>query len=208
MRALDLTLMEHGNDFQEAREFAIALAKERNAHTVPSFHPDLIRGVATYWWEFFKAVHNMDVAYAPVGIGSGTASAIAAKLALGHPVKIVGVVSSHATAYADSMAAGRVIEAPATTVLADGTACRIADQAALDVLIPHIDHIVKVTDDEVAQAMRDIYADTHNVAEGAGAASFAAAVQERATLKGKALGTTLCGGNVDASVFARVLAGK
>jgi threonine dehydratase len=208
MRGLGVTLIEHGDDFQAAREFAINLAKERDAHMVPSFHPDLVRGVATYWWEFFKAVPNMNVVYVPIGMGSGAVSAITAKLALGSKVKIVGVVSSHATAYADSIAAGRVIEAPVTTVLADGMACRIPDQAALDVLIPHIDDIVKVTDDEVAQAMRDIYADTHNVAEGAGAASFAAAMQERATLKGKVVGTTLCGGNVDASVFARVLAGK
>lgn len=141
----------------------------------------------------------------PIGMGSGAASAIAAKLALNHPVKIVGVVSSHATAYADSIAAGRVIEAPATTVLADGMACRLPDQAALDILIPHIDHIVKVTDAEVAQAMRNIYTDTHNVAEGAGAAIFAAAMQERSALGGKVVGTTLCGGNVDADVFARIL---
>lgn len=205
MRALGVTLIEHGDDFQAAREFAINLANERNAHMVPSFHPDLIRGVATYWWEFFRAVPTMDVAYVPIGMGSGAASAIAAKLALGHSVKIVGVVSSHATAYADSIAAGRVIESPVTTVLADGMACRLPDQAAVDMLTPHVDRIVKVTDIEVAQAMRDIYADTHNVAEGAGAASFAAAMQERATLKGKVVGTTLCGGNVDASVFARVL---
>ena len=207
MRALGVTLIEHGDDFQAAREFAIELARQRNAHMVPSFHPDLIRGVATYWWEFFKAVPTMDVAYVPIGMGSGAASAIAAKLALNHPVKIVGVVSSHATAYADSIAAGRVIESPATTVLADGMACRVPDQAAIDMLKPHLDHIVKVTDTEVAHAMRDIYTDTHNVAEGAGAASFAAAMQEKATLGGKVVGTTLCGGNVDASVFARVLAG-
>ena len=208
MRALGVTLIEQGDDFQAAREFAINLAQERNAHMVPSFHPDLVRGVATYWWEFFKAVPNMDIAYVPIGMGSGAASAIAAKLALGRSVKIVGVVSSHATAYADSIAAGRVVEAPATTVLADGMACRIPDQAALDALAPHIDRIVKVTDAEVAQAMRDIYTDTHNVAEGAGAASFAAAMQERVTLRSKVVGTKLCGGNVDASVFARVLAGK
>jgi threonine dehydratase len=207
MRALGATLIEHGDDFQAAREFAIHLAEERSAHMVPSFHPDLIRGVATYWWEFFKAVPRMDVAYVPIGMGSGAAAAIAAKLALNHPVKIVGVVSSHATAYADSIAAGRVIEAPVTTVLADGMACRLPDQAAVDLLVPHIDHVVKVTDAEVAQAMREIYADTHNIAEGAGAASFAAAMQERSTLGGVVVGTTLCGGNVDASVFAKVLAG-
>ena len=207
MRALGVTLIERGTDFQEAREFAINLAAERNAHMVPSFHLDLIRGVATYWWEFFKAVPMMDIAYVPIGMGSGAASAIAAKLALKLQVKIVGVVSSHATAYADSIAAGRVIQAPVTTQLADGMACRLPDQAALEVLIPHIHHIVKVTDVEIAEAMRNLYADTHNVAEGAGAASFAAAMQERATLGGQVVGTTLCGGNVDADVFARVLAG-
>jgi threonine dehydratase len=207
MRALGVTLIEHGNEFQEAREFAINLAKERGAHMVPSFHRDLVLGVSTCWLEFFKAVPTMDVAYVPIGMGSGAAAAIAAKLALNHKVKIIGVVSSHATSYAQSIAAGRVVESPVTTVLADGMACRIADQAALDVLIPHIDHIVQVTDVEVAAAMRALYVDTHNVAEGAGAASFAAAMQERTILKGLVVGTTLCGGNVDADVFAKVLAG-
>jgi threonine dehydratase len=208
MRALGVTLMEHGSEFQEAREFAISLAAARGAHMVPSFHTDLVLGVSTYWLEFFKAVPQMDVAYVPIGMGSGAAAAIAAKLALGHKVKIVGVVSSHATSYADSIAAGRVVEAAVTTQLADGMACRKADQAALDVLVPHIDHIVQVTDAEVAAAMRAIYIDTHNVAEGAGAASFAAAMQECAQLKGQVVGTTLCGGNVDADVFAKVLAGR
>jgi threonine dehydratase len=207
MRSLGVQLIEHGAEFQEAREYAYQLADQTGAHMVPSFHTDLVLGVSTYWLEFFKAVPQMDVAYVPIGMGSGAASAIAAKLALGHKAKIVGVVSSHATSYALSIAAQRVIESPVTTVLADGMACRIADQAALDVLIPHIDHIVQVSDAEVADAMRAIYTDTHNVAEGAGAASFAAAMQERAHTKGQIVGTTLCGGNVDAQVFAKVLAG-
>ena len=207
MRALGATVLEHGDEFQAAREFAIALAHERGAHMVPSFHPLLVCGVATYWWELFKAVPQMDVAYVPIGMGSGAAAAIAAKRALGRSVKIVGVVSAHATTYAQSLAAGRVIASPVTTQLADGMACRVADQAALDVLLPHIDHIVQVTDAEVAQAMRQLYADTHNVAEGAGAASFAAAMQERDALKGRVVGTTLCGGNVDSAVLANVLAG-
>jgi threonine dehydratase len=96
--------------------------------------------------------------------------------------------------------------APVTTELADGMACRVADAAALDILSRHLDHVVKVTDDEVAQAMRHLFADTHNVAEGAGAASFAAAWQEREQLRGLTVGTTLSGGNVDTAVFARVLA--
>jgi threonine dehydratase len=207
MRALGVTLIEHGNEFQEAREHAYQLAAERGAHMVPSFHLDLVLGVSTYWLEFFKAVPQLDVVYVPIGMGSGAAAAIAAKLALGHKAKIVGVVSSHATSYADSIVAGCVVESAVTTVLADGMACRTADQGALDILIPHIDHIALVSDDEVAAAMRAIYVDTHNVAEGAGAASFAGAMQERAQLKGKVVGTTLCGGNVDAAVFAKVLAG-
>lgn len=206
MRALGATLIEHGDDFQASREHAIQLAAERGAHMVPSFHADLLRGVSTYWWEFLRAVPAMDVVYVPIGQGSGACSAIAARRALGHRVRVVGVVSAHATTYADSIAAGRVVDAPVGTVLADGMACRVADAAALDVLIPHLDRIVQVSDDEVAQAMRMLFADTHNVAEGAGAASFAAAWRERATLKGQVVGTTLCGGNVDSDVLAAVLA--
>ena len=207
MRALGVTLIEFGADFQESREHAIGLAALTGAHMVPSFHPDLLSGVSTCWWEFFKALPQLDRVYVPIGQGSGACAAIAAKLALGHRAKIVGVVSAHATTYADSLAAGRVVEAPVSTQLADGMACRVADQAALDIMARHIDHIVKVTDTEVAQAMRSIYTDTHNVAEGAGAASFAAAMQERHLLPGQVVGTTLCGGNVDAAVFAKVLRG-
>ena len=208
MRALGATLVEHGQDFQESREFAMKLAAERGAHMVPSFHPDLLRGVATYWWEFMQAVPQLDVVYVPIGMGSGACAAIAAKLALKRTMRIVGVVSAHATTYADSLAAGEVVEAPVTTQLADGLACRRADQSALDILLPHLERIVQVTDDEVAQAMRDLYADTHNIAEGAGAASFAAAMQERHLLRGQVVGTTLCGGNADSATLAKVLAGR
>ena len=205
MRALGVTLIEYGADFQESREHALALAAQTGAHMVPSFHPDLLSGVSSYWWEFFSAVPQLDVVYVPIGQGSGACAAIAAKLALAHPARIVGVVSAHATTYADSLRAGRVVEAPVSTRLADGMACRVADEAALRIMSQHIDHIVQVSDAEVAQAMRDLYRDTHNVAEGAGAASFAAAMQERDALQGQVVGTTLCGGNVDAAVLAKVL---
>ncbi len=207
MRALGVQLIEHGQDFQDSREHALRLAAERGAHMVPSFHPDLLRGVSTYWWEFFKAAPQLDVVYVPIGQGSGACSAVAAQQALGHRARIVGVVSAHATTYADSIAAGRVVEAPVSTVLADGMACRVADAEALAILAPALDHIVKVTDAEVAEAMRAIFADTHNVAEGAGAAALAAALQEKDRLAGLNVGITLCGGNVDSATFARVLSG-
>ena len=205
MRALGVTLVEHGSDFQEAREHAMHIAAERGAHMVPSFHTDLLRGVSTYWWEFLRAVPQLDVVYVPIGQGSGACSAIAAKLALGHGVRVVGVVSSHATTYADSVAAGRVVEAPVTTQLADGMACRVADAAALTIIAPHIDNIVQVSDNEVAAAMRALFTDTHNVAEGAGAAAFAAALQEKDRLAGQTVGVALTGGNVDADIFSQVL---
>ena len=208
MRALGVTLIEHGDDFQASREHAIALAAGSGAHMVPSFHTDLLRGVSTYWWEFLRAVPALDVVYAPIGQGSGACSAIAAKLALRHPVRVVGVISAHATTYADSLAAGRVVESPVNTTLADGMACRVADADALAVLSPHLERIVQVSDQEVAQAMRMLFADTHNVAEGAGAASFAAAWKERESLTGQVVGTTLCGGNVDSDVMAAVLGGQ
>ncbi len=207
MRALGAELVEHGNDFQASREHALALAEQTGAMMVPSFHVALVRGVATYWWEFLRAVPQLDIVYVPIGLGSGICGAIAARRALQHPVRIVGVVSSHATTVADSLQAGVVVAAPVTTVLADGMACRIAEQDALDTLAQELDHVVRVSDAEVAQAMRDVFADTHNVAEGAGAAGFAAAMQECDAIRGLVAGTVLSGGNVDGAVLAQVLGG-
>lgn len=206
MRALGVTLIEHGDDFQAAREHAQRLADERGAHMVPSYHADLVRGVATYWWEFLRAVPQLQWAYVPIGMGSGACAAVAAKRALGHGVRIVGVVSSGARTYVDSFAAGQVVAAPVSTQLADGMAVRVADADALAILMDGLDHLVQVTDDEVGAAMRHYFTDTHNLAEGAGAAALAAALQEREALRGQCVGLALTGGNVDAAVFARVLA--
>jgi threonine dehydratase len=205
MRALGARLVEHGDDFQDAREHAQALALENGAHMVPSYHPALVLGVATAWVEFLRAVPGLDVLYVPIGLGSGACAALAAKHALGHAVKVVGVVSAHATTYADSMAAGCVVEAPVSTTLADGMAVRRADPQALAILQAGLDRVVQVNDTQVAQAMRDLYTDTHNLAEGAGAASFAAAWSDKDQLKGLQVGTTLCGGNVDTDMLCSVL---
>ena len=205
MRALGADLILHGEDFQASREHALALAAQSGAHMVPSFHFDLMRGVASYWLELLRAVPELDWAYAPLGLGSGVCSAIAAKLALGHRVRLVAVVSAHATTYPDSLAAGKVVAAPVNTLLADGVAVRLADADALALIAEHVDHIAQVSDAQVATAMREIFRATHNVAEGAGAATYAAAFQERAQLAGSQVGVVLSGGNVDSAVFARVL---
>jgi len=205
MRALGAVLVEHGDDFTAAADHARQLAQERGALRVPSFDRDLVRGVATYWLEFLRAVPRLDVAYVPIGLGSGACAAIAAKRALGHAVRIVGVVSRHAPTYALSLAAGRVVEAPVTAQLADGMAVRRADAQALAVLAQGLDHVVQVDDAQVAAAMRALHTDTHNTAEGAGAAALAAAVQERDRLAGQCVGLALTGANVDAGVLAQVL---
>lgn len=206
MRALGAQLIEHGAEFQEAKELAAELAKQRGLHFVPSYHRDLLLGVMTYWIEFFEAVQP-DVTYVPIGMGSGFCAAAAARAHTRVKTKLIGVVSAHATAYMDSFKARKLLEAPVSTVIADGMACRVPDQAALDVICKEAHDVIAVTDEEVKAAMRLLFTATHNVAEGAGAASLAAAMQQKDQWQGKTIGTTLCGGNVDADVFAKVLAG-
>jgi len=206
MRALGVELVEHGDDFQAAREHAALLAQRHGLHMVPSYHDDLVRGVATYWVEFFEAVQP-DVVFVPIGQGSGICACAAARAHTGVRTRIVGVVSAHATAYLDSFRSGQRVEAPVTTQLADGMACRSPDAQALEVIRREVDEIVAVSDDEVAAAMRALFADTHNVAEGAGAASLAGALQQRTRWAGRTIGVALTGGNVDSAIFAQVLAG-
>jgi threonine dehydratase len=204
MRALGAELVEHGHDFQAAREHAALLASERGLHFVPSFERDLVLGVATYWVEFFRAVQP-DVVFVPIGLGSGISACAMARGLTHVATRIVGVVSAQAPAYLESFRAGHVIEAEVTTRLADGMACRVPQAQALELIRREVDDVLAVSDDEIAAAMRLLYSATHNVAEGAGAASLAAAWQQRERWRGRCVGVTLCGGNVDRDVFARVL---
>ena len=208
MRALGARLIEHGSEFHESREHAYALADRERLHMVPSCHPDLVAGVASYWLELFRAQPGLDLVLVPIGQGSGFAAAVAAREALGLRTRIAGVVSAHAPAYLLSWRAGRAVEAPVSTLLADGMACRAPDASSLEVVLRYADEVIAVSDDEVAEAMRVMYACTHNVAEGAGAAALAGAMQmqREGRLDGVArLGLPLTGANVDAAVFANVL---
>jgi threonine dehydratase len=208
MRALGVTLVEFGQDFQEGREEAARVGARDGLHMVPSFHPDIVLGVTSYWAELFRAAPDLDVVYVPIGMGSGACAAAAARNAYSPRTRIVGVVSAQARTYAKSFAARAVVESPVETVLGDGMACRKADAGALALILANVSRIVEVTDAELAAAMRDLFAKTHNVAEGAGAAAYAAAWREREALAGQRIGLTLSGGNVDTALFADVLAGK
>lgn len=207
MRSFGAELIEHGDDFQAALEHAQALAEQRGLVMVPSYHPLLVAGVASYGLELFRAVQAVDAVYVPIGLGSGVCATIAVRDALGLSTEVVGVVSAHARAYAESFARRVAVDSPVTTQLADGMACRTPNADALEVIWRGVDRVVEVTDDEVASAMRAIFECTHNVAEGAGAAPYAAVVRERERLRGKRVAVVLSGGNVDREVFARVIAG-
>ncbi len=207
MRALGVELIEFGDDFQAAREEAMRLAAARGWHMVPSFHPDLVAGVASYGLELFGQLPQLDAVYVPIGLGSGACGLIAALEALGLGCEVIGVVSSGAPAYALSLARGEPVSHTVTTTLADGMACRTPEADALAILQRGLSRVLQVSDDEVAAAMRLLYETTHQVAEGAGAAALAAAWQERPRLAGRKTALVLSGGNVDREVYARVLAG-
>jgi threonine dehydratase len=208
MRALGVKLVEHGHDFQESREEAARVAARESLHMVPAFHADIVLGVTSYWAELFRAAPDLDVVYVPIGQGSGICAAAAARNALSPRTRLVGVTSAHARAFALSFAARNIVESPVETKLGDGMACRKPDPEALAIILANVSRIVEVTDAELAGAMRMLFACTHNVAEGAGAAAFAGAWRERESLKGLRVGLSLSGGNVDTNVFADVLAGK
>ena len=206
MAAFGATLVEVGHDFQAAYEYAIATAERDRLHLVPTFHPLLMRGVASYALELFRAVADLDAVYVPIGLGSGICGMIAAREALGQRTEIVGVVAENAPTYALSFAAGKPISTDSADTLADGLACRVPDPAALAIILKGAARIVTVSEAEIRQAMRILFADTHNVAEGAGAAALAAALKERERLAGKRIAVVQSGGNIDRAVFAEVLA--
>ena len=205
MRAFGVELVEYGHDFQAACEHADALAESMGLHRMPSFHPLLVRGVGTYAIEFLRLAPEMDTVYVPVGMGSGICGMLAARQALGLKTRVVGVVSADAPAYALSFAKGEPVSHAATTILADGLACRTPNNDALSHILKGVDRIVRVTEDEVAGAMAALYYDTHNVAEGAAAASLAGALQEKERMRGRRIGVILSGANVDSTVFSTVI---
>ena len=205
MRAQGADLIEFGSDYQESKEHARKLADENSWHFVPSYHRDIVKGVATYWLEFFSAASDVDIVYVPIGQGSGISSCCAVRNGLNLRTRIVGVVADGAPAYALSFEAGRKIAAPVTTLLGDGMACRVPDDASLAVVLENVERVVRVSEEEMRQAMKIYFTDTHNVVEGAGAAGLAAALKEKNSLQGKRVGLVATGGNVDHDVFARVL---
>jgi threonine dehydratase len=207
MQSFGAELIEHGRDFDEAKEGAIRLAAERGLEYAPSFHRDFVMGVATYAHELFTVFSDLDTVYVPIGLGSGICGVIGTRNALQLRTKVVGVVCECANAYSRSMAAGRVIATNSALTFADGMAVRVPDATALEIIRHGAERIVEVSDDEIAEAIRCIYSATHNCAEGAGAAAFAALIKERSRMQGRRVGVILTGQNIDRAWMGTLLAG-
>ncbi len=207
MRALGADLIEAGSDFDAARESALRMAGERDLDFVPSFHPDLVTGVATYAQELFEAAGALDAVYVPIGLGSGICGVIGMRDLLGLKTKVIGVVAEKAAAYQLSLDQGHPVSTNSAASFADGMAVRIPNADAFEIIARGVERIVSVSEDEIAEAMRLLYRATHNLAEGAGAAALAALVKEREPMKGKRAGVILSGGNIDMDKFATVLDG-
>jgi threonine dehydratase len=204
MRAYGAELIETGHDFQATYEATQAIAEERKLHFVRSFHPALVEGVATYGWELMRAIPDLATVYVPIGLGSGISGTIQARDLLGLKTEVVGVVADNAAAYALSFEARRPISTNSADTIADGVACRVPAEDALEVIWRGAARVIRVTEDEIKAAMRTYFADTHNVAEGAGATPLAAALKDKKRRPGK-VGLILSGGNVDTDVYARIL---
>lgn len=205
MAALGAALVEHGRDFQEALEHARGLAAGRGLHMLPSFHDDLVRGVAGYALELFDEGGDFDTVYVPIGLGSGICAALRIRDALGRAAKIVGVVAAAAPAYALSLARGEAVATASADTVADGLAVRTPHPQALAEIAAGAERIVTVEEDEIAAAMGHYLTDTHNLAEGAGAAPLAALLKEGEAMRGRKVALILTGGNVDRALLTRLL---
>lgn len=206
MRGFGAEVVEFGQDFDEAREEAARLAQAHGLYLVPPFHTELVKGVATYALELFKAAPDLDTVYVPIGCGSGICGVIAARDALGLKTEVVGVVSTEAMAAKLSFESGVLRETTSANTFADGLAVRKPVPEAFAIYAAGAARIVAVSEAQIGEAMRIYYSDTHNLAEGAGAAALAALIQECEAMQGRKVGVILSGGNVDRSVYARIIA--
>jgi threonine dehydratase len=197
-----------GKDFDQSRAVAARIEHERGYHLIPSFHRELVKGVATYAHELFAAWSDVDVVYVPIGMGSGICGLITVRDLLQLKTEIVGVVADNAPAFALSFEAGRAVPTATARTFADGMACRDPQAEPLEIISKGAARVVRISDDDIAEAIRVYYTDTHNLAEGAGAAPLAALINEKDQHAGKRIGVILSGGNIDMNVFRQVLCGQ
>jgi threonine dehydratase len=208
MAAFGGEIITGGKDFDESRGVAAAIQRERGYHFVPSFHRDLVKGVATYAHELFTARAGLDAVYVPIGMGSGICGLITVRDLMGLKTEIIGVVAENAPAFALSYEAGHPVQTNSAATFADGVATRDPPAAALDIICRGASRVVRVSEDDIAGAIRLYYTATHNLAEGAGAAPLAALIKEKGRYAGKRVALILTGGNIDMPVMEKIMRGE
>ena len=205
MKAYGANLIEAGYDFDEALLTDRNLATEHNLFPVPSFDPVLVQGVGTYAFEMFLELPDLDVVFVSIGLGSGICGILSARDALGLKTEVIGVVSTKADAYAQSIDKGYLVTTASAETIADGMAVRAPSPEAFELLKDRVSRVVRVSDEEILEAIKFYYEDTHNLAEGAGAAPLAALYKEKEIYAGKRVGLILSGGNVDEETLMRAI---
>ena len=201
MRSLGAELVEHGKDFDTARLRAKEVAVEQNLEFINSFGPDLVVGVASASYELLSAMRDLDVVYVPIGMGSCICGMIAVRSLLGVKTEIVGVQAAGAPSYYESWRQNRIVTTDSVDTKADGLATRMPDAQSVDIIRRGVSKVVIVDDAAIAEAIRIYYTDTHNLIEGAGAASLAAALADKDRLRGKKVAVMATGGNIDLALF-------
>lgn len=209
MRAFGAEVVEHGRDFDEAREeverrLAAAGGALRYVHSANE--PLLIAGVATYALEIFEALPDADVVFVPIGGGSGAAGLVTVRDALGRRARIVGVQAERADAFARSWRGPDRVVGERADTFAEGLATRVTFDLTFDILRRGLDDVVTLTEEELREGVRLALRATHNLAEGAGAATLAAAARQRHELAGQKVVCVMTGGNLDLRTLRQIVA--
>jgi threonine dehydratase len=206
MRGYGATVLEHGHDFDEARARCEQDARERGRRLVhPANEPLLLAGVGTYALEIFEELPRVDVVFVPIGGGSGASGLVTVRSAIGNATRIIGVQAARADAFTRSWRSGTRIVGDRADTFAEGVATRVTFDLTYDLLKRELDDIVTLTEEELAEGVRLALRATHNLAEGAGAASLMAAWKLRGELAGKTVVCVMSGGNMDTTVLRRIL---
>jgi threonine dehydratase len=209
MKALGATVVEHGKDFDEARDHAATLVAQHGYRFLhPANEPLLIAGVGTYALELFADVHNIDAVIVPIGLGSGICGVSLVRERISPKTQVIGVQAERAPAVYRSWKEKRLVTTESADTFADGLATRVPAEMTQDIINRLVDNIITVSEEEIAVAIRLLLFHTHNLAEGAGAASLAAALQLRAQFAGKRIVLILSGGNIDTATLRWVLQEK
>ncbi len=206
MKAFGSELLVHGRDFDEARERVEQIQAEQRLRYIHSANePLLVEGVGTYALEILEELPDVDCILVPVGGGSGISGVLTAVRAAAPKVQVIGVQAANAPSIYLSWKKGEKVTTDSADTMADGLATRVPFEMTFDIIHRYVDEVVTVTEEELMEAVFRIFQTTHNVAEGAGAATTAAAFKLRSRLAGKKVALVLSGGNITASLFQQVL---